>query len=67
LIIRTEAHQVPGDDVLERLELGCILGSTDQFDAPRTAFRSHIPKSNSSRPPSSVKSVFTLFPKWLTS
>jgi hypothetical protein len=38
LIIRTEADQMPGDNVLERLQLGFVLGSANQFDAGRRGF-----------------------------
>jgi hypothetical protein len=37
-VIRAEADQVPADYVLECLELGWILSSTDQLDAGRCGF-----------------------------
>jgi hypothetical protein len=44
LIIRTETHEVPSNHILECLELRCILGSADQFDAPGRGLEITYPK-----------------------
>ena len=67
LIIDAKTYEVPGNHVLQCLELGRILSRTTELDAGRRGFQLAHPKSNSSRPPPSVSSVVTLFPKWLTS
>ena len=66
LIINTKTYEVPGNGVLECLELGRILGCTDQFDAGRRSFELTHPEVELQSPPSSVRSVFTVS-KWLTS
>jgi len=35
LIINAKAYEVPGNHILERLELRRVIGSTEQFDAGR--------------------------------
>ena len=58
---------MPANYIFQCLELRLILGSTDQFDAARRGFEVTDPEVELNLPPSSVSSVLTLFPKWLTS
>ena len=44
MIIRTETDEVTSYHVFKGLELGCILGGTDQFDAGRRGFEIAYPK-----------------------
>jgi hypothetical protein len=44
LIISAEAHEVPGNYVLECLELSFILSGTDQLDSGRRGFEITYPK-----------------------